>query len=57
MEKIKIRIDLYKCKKCGHVYKDRELAKNCEDYCKKHNKCNVKITKHGIPLNKSYSDK
>ncbi len=37
-----------KCEECGYVYKDGRWAEKCEAWCKKHNSCNLEITKHSI---------
>lgn len=38
----------YQCPECGCEYKEKELAKKCEVWCKEHNSCNVEITKYAI---------
>jgi len=40
----------YQCGECGFFYKDEEWAKKCEDFCKKHNACDVEIIKHAAKL-------
>lgn len=37
---------LYQCRECGFVYKDKKWAEKCEDWCKEHKSCNLKITAH-----------
>ena len=44
----RVDINKYKCKKCGLIYKDKDTAKKCEDYCKKYKSCNLGITKYAI---------
>lgn len=39
---------LYTCPECGLSYKDQELAKKCEAWCKEHNSCNLEITKYSV---------
>ncbi len=39
---------LYQCKKCKLFYKDKEIAKQCEEYCKSHKSCSLLITKHAV---------
>ena len=39
---------LYQCKECKLYYKDKELAKKCEDFCKKYHACSLEITKHAV---------
>jgi hypothetical protein len=36
---------LYACKVCGLKYKERKLAKMCEEYCKLHKSCNLDLAK------------
>jgi len=38
----------YTCKECGFKYSEESLAKQCEDYCKKHNACNSEIIRNAI---------
>lgn len=40
---------LYQCKECGFQYADKDWAKKCEEWCKKHHSCNIEITSHGLP--------
>jgi hypothetical protein len=39
---------LYECKECGMKYNDKELARKCETWCKKHKSCNLEIIKHSV---------
>ena len=39
---------IYKCEKCGWLYKNRNIAEECETWCKKHNSCNLKFVKFAI---------
>ena len=41
---------VYKCMKCGWLYKDEDLAKKCEKWCKKHKSCNLDIAQHAIKI-------
>ena len=43
---------LYRCKECGFAYKEKELAKECEDFCKKHHQCSLEITRHAVQSTK-----
>jgi len=45
---------LYKCSICGLEYRNKKFAKKCEEWCKKHNSCNLEITKHAIKEQKGY---
>ncbi len=38
----------YQCKECGLWYKDREIRKKCQAWCKEHKSCNLEIIKHSI---------
>ena len=40
--------DHYTCPQCRFVYRDENLAKKCELWCKEHHTCNLEITKHAI---------
>ena len=44
----RIKIEGYKCNKCGLIYNDRNTAKKCQEWCKEHKSCNLKITKYAI---------
>ena len=39
---------LSKCPECGFLYKEKEWARKCEDWCKEHHSCNLEIIKHAI---------
>ncbi|MDX1535525.1 MAG: hypothetical protein R3346_02080 [Candidatus Spechtbacterales bacterium] len=39
---------LYECKECGLKYKEKELAKKCTKWCRKHHTCNIEIIKHAV---------
>ena len=39
---------LYGCKECNMLYKEKELAEKCEDWCRKHKSCNLEIIKHAV---------
>ncbi len=47
-----VNADRYKCEECGLVYKDKSIAKKCEDWCREHKSCNLEITKYAINKNK-----
>ncbi len=40
--------ELYTCPECGLSYNKKDLAKRCEDWCKKHKSCNLEITKQAV---------
>lgn len=35
--------NLYQCDECGLRYEDREIAEECERFCREHNACNTEI--------------
>lgn len=39
---------LYACGECGFLYSEEEWARKCEEWCSKHNSCNILITKHAV---------
>jgi hypothetical protein len=39
---------VYVCDACGFGYEEPKSAVECEEYCKKHNACSLKITKKAI---------
>ena len=43
---------LFKCKECKMYYKDKILAKKCEEWCKNHKSCNLEITKYALTMRK-----
>ncbi len=40
----------YICEECGFVYKSKDMAQKCENWCKKYKSCNVDITKHAVKI-------
>jgi len=36
------------CQECKFHYETEELAKKCEEYCKKYNSCSLEITKYAL---------
>lgn len=40
----------YQCKECKLVYKDKNWAEKCEEWCKKNRSCNLEITKHATNI-------
>ncbi|MBI2672848.1 hypothetical protein HYX19_01170 [Candidatus Woesearchaeota archaeon] len=49
-EKIMNSKKYYQCGICKFYYKEERLAKKCQNWCKEHNSCNIKITKHAVQL-------
>ncbi len=43
-----VKTKLYTCPECGLSYKDKDMAKKCEAWCKKYNSCNLEITKYSV---------
>ncbi len=43
--------NIHKCEECGMSYKEEDLAKQCQAWCKEHGTCNVEITKNAIENN------
>jgi len=41
---------VYKCEKCGYLYRNKKKAKECEDWCNNHMSCNLNITKHAMRI-------
>ena len=39
---------LYQCTECGLHYEDKQIAKQCEAYCKEYKGCSLDITKLSI---------
>ena len=39
---------MFLCDICNVGYADRETAQECEDYCRTHNSCSIKITKEAV---------
>ncbi|MCK5152248.1 MAG: hypothetical protein KAQ65_10415 [Candidatus Thorarchaeota archaeon] len=40
---------LFLCEECNLMYKEEIWAEKCEKWCREHNSCNIKITKHAVP--------
>jgi len=38
----------YLCEECKLKYKDKNMAKKCGDWCKKHKSCNLEIITHAL---------
>jgi uncharacterized paraquat-inducible protein A len=39
---------LYQCPECGLKYRDPEIAKKCEAWCREHKSCNLEIIKYAV---------
>ena len=50
---VKIDDKFYQCEECWLHYIEKNIAEECEKFCKKYNACNIKITKYAIE-NKGY---
>ncbi len=44
---------LYVCEACGFRYSKKEIAEQCEAWCRGHNSCNLEITSQGMPPEES----
>ncbi len=42
----KRRMKLFQCEICKFNYAEKTMAEKCEDWCRKHNSCNLEITKN-----------
>lgn len=40
--------DLFQCEECSMFYKEEEIAKQCEEWCKRTKSCNLDIIKHAV---------
>ena len=40
----------YQCEICKFYYKKKELATQCEEFCRKHKSCSLKLTKYAIKI-------
>ena len=40
----------FKCDECSFTYDDKGLAQTCEDWCIKHQSCNLEITRKAVIL-------
>ena len=38
----------YQCRECKFYYRNKNLAKQCEEYCKTHKSCSLEITKYAV---------
>lgn len=47
-EEIKNNRKYYICEACGFIYKEKEWAEKCQEWCNKYNSCNIEITKHAV---------
>ncbi len=39
---------VYQCPECGLHYRQQQIAKQCEEYCKTHNACSMEIASHAV---------
>jgi len=45
---VKEESGLFACGECGMKFKEKDLAKKCEDWCKKTHSCNIDIIQHAV---------
>lgn len=48
---------VYRCSECGLGYKEKEIAEECQAWCKEHKSCNLDIIKYAIKENGNASKK
>ncbi|MEK6871358.1 MAG: hypothetical protein AABX16_00470 [Nanoarchaeota archaeon] len=41
---------VFKCMKCGYLYRDKSKAIECEEWCNRSKSCNLSITKYAIKM-------
>ncbi|MBS3093959.1 hypothetical protein J4456_05260 [Candidatus Pacearchaeota archaeon] len=41
---------VYKCEKCGWLYRRGKIAEKCQAWCEKHKSCNLEIAKYAIKI-------
>lgn len=41
---------VFKCEKCGWLYRDKEIAEKCQDWCENNESCNLEYQKKSIKL-------
>ena len=44
----------YQCSECGLHYEDKEIAENCEKWCRETQSCNLEITQYSIESKNSH---
>jgi len=42
---------VFECERCGWIYRNVEIAEKCQEWCEKHNSCNLNITIEAIKVN------
>jgi hypothetical protein len=45
---LKTKDNQFQCQECNMLYKTKDIAQKCEDWCKKNHSCNIDIIKHAI---------
>ena len=45
--------EIYVCGICQFAYETKELAQECENWCRNHNSCSLEITKSSIGVLKT----
>jgi len=41
---------LFTCNECKMKYREEKLAKECEEFCRKHKSCNLELIKHTVKI-------
>ncbi len=47
---VKMKRKYFLCRECGLVYEEKELAKQCEKFCRKYKSCNLELIKKAAKL-------
>ena len=40
--------EIFQCPECGLHYRDKSLAKQCEEFCSKNKACSLEIAKNAV---------
>lgn len=46
----KNKITYFECEECGLLYKEKDWAGKCQEWCSRNKSCNLEITKHAIKI-------
>ena len=49
-EIIKNNKKYFQCEICKFIYKTRDWAQKCEDFCRKNKSCSLEITKNSVKI-------
>lgn len=45
---------VFQCRICGLHYTEKALADRCQEWCSKHDSCNLEIARHSIEARKPH---